>query len=94
MDSAQTYRAFTRARDLRLADLHYDGTYKLTRGGRDFLDMVDFLRSIDDRAGAASSSSPLAAGSEQAAPQRGGTPRGTRQGDDRPTARGARSKRT
>ena len=82
-----------RARDMGLCEMTYTGGWKLTRDGRMFLDMFDALRSLDDRPGAQPDSSP-----RRQAPPAGQTgtraPRGTRRGDDRPTARGAQEKRT
>lgn len=90
----QQHQVFLKARDLGLVEMNWDGGWKLTRDGRDFIDMFDALRSIDDRPPAVPDSSPR----RQAPPARQGRsatrPTGSRQGDDDRTARAAQRNRT
>lgn len=81
-------RLLLRARDMGLAEIKLEtAAWGLTSDGRDFLDLLDLLRELDDRPGGARASSPRRQ-AQPARPSRAATPStGTRRGDDDPARR-------
>lgn len=82
-------------RELGLIEINLNtGTWGLSKQGRDFLDLFDLLRELDDRPPRRAPSSPRRQAQAARSTGSGDAPTRPRRGDDDPERRGKRGDKT